>query len=771
MPLKIPTLDDRSYQQLLDESLARIPIHNPEWTNFNASDPGVTLLELFAFLTESLLYRANQIPERSRHKFLSLLGLGLQPATSAQGVVTLSNERGALTTLTLGAGLEVRAGPVPFRTVRPVDVLPVEALVVYKSPAAPDPRLEDYYAQLYRSFGGGAAPAPLRLYRTTLFSTRGTEPIDLATETVDRSLWIALLVRPCDQPPPPADERARERAANLVREQLAGATLSLGLVPANTTSGVAVPPGGLQPPQALAELRFQVPVLPPGGELPEDPARRNASYRTLAAIPVPGQPLVTEVPLPATASELGLWSNLDPLESGTQDFPPALEDTDQSLRIITWLRILAPGPADARLLWAGINAAAVTQRAHVDGERLPDGSGEPDQQATLSQRPVLPGTVAVTVTPVGAALPAPWNEIEDLAAAGPEVPVADPRARPGSPQPPPPANVFSVDAEAGLLRFGDGFRGARPPPGAVVRASYHFGLGAAGNVGPRSINSGPALPAGLKVENPVATWGGADAETAAAGEKQIARSLQHRDRLVSAVDFETIALRTPGVAVGRVDVLPAFSPALGASEPGDAPGAVTVLVIPAGDPDPPPEGQPDPFLRAVACWLAPRRLVTTELFVRRPVYRPIWVSVGLELVAGASQVGVREAVKQALGRFLSPLPDDGVELLDEQVSLFGSPQHSHSRRGWPLRKPVLQLELLAVAARVPGVALVSGVRLASASGAETDHLELSGLELPRLAGPVSVNLGAPLSIDDLRGASPPASSPFVPVPMVPEECR
>ena len=85
MPITIPTLDDRKYQDLLDEALARIPVHNPEWTNFNKSDPGVTLLEVFAFLTENLLYRANQIPERNRLKFLTLLGVPLQPASSARG--------------------------------------------------------------------------------------------------------------------------------------------------------------------------------------------------------------------------------------------------------------------------------------------------------------------------------------------------------------------------------------------------------------------------------------------------------------------------------------------------------------------------------------------------------------------------------------------------------------------------------------------------------------------------------------------------------------
>ena len=56
MPIRIPHLDDRDWRELRDEALRRIPIHNPEWTNFNTSDPGVTIIEVFAFLTENLLY-------------------------------------------------------------------------------------------------------------------------------------------------------------------------------------------------------------------------------------------------------------------------------------------------------------------------------------------------------------------------------------------------------------------------------------------------------------------------------------------------------------------------------------------------------------------------------------------------------------------------------------------------------------------------------------------------------------------------------------------
>ena len=89
MPLEIPQLDDRNFEELVKEAVARIPVHTPEWTNFNESDPGVTLVELFAFLTESLLYRSNQIPERNRKKFLSLLGIPLRAASSARGKASI----------------------------------------------------------------------------------------------------------------------------------------------------------------------------------------------------------------------------------------------------------------------------------------------------------------------------------------------------------------------------------------------------------------------------------------------------------------------------------------------------------------------------------------------------------------------------------------------------------------------------------------------------------------------------------------------------------
>jgi hypothetical protein len=84
MAFRPPRLDDRSYEDLVAELVARIPAHTPEWTNPRLGDPGRTLIELFAWLGDALLYRANLVPERQRLVFLKLLGLPLKPAQPAE---------------------------------------------------------------------------------------------------------------------------------------------------------------------------------------------------------------------------------------------------------------------------------------------------------------------------------------------------------------------------------------------------------------------------------------------------------------------------------------------------------------------------------------------------------------------------------------------------------------------------------------------------------------------------------------------------------------
>ncbi len=78
-----PAIDPRTFQDLVDEAKRRIPLYCPEWTDHNVSDPGVMLIELFAWMVDILLYRLNEVPERDFLKFLELIGARPRPAVPA----------------------------------------------------------------------------------------------------------------------------------------------------------------------------------------------------------------------------------------------------------------------------------------------------------------------------------------------------------------------------------------------------------------------------------------------------------------------------------------------------------------------------------------------------------------------------------------------------------------------------------------------------------------------------------------------------------------
>jgi hypothetical protein len=750
VPLPAPHIDSRSYQQLVDDTLARVPVHTPEWTNFNSSDPGVTLVHLFAFLTEALIYRANQIPERNRRKFLNLLGIPLGTARQAQGLALIANENGPSEVQTLPADLELLAGELPFRTTLGLDVLPVATRMFTKRPVNdPDDALLDYYKLLYASYDADLPVEPA-LYETVEIDP-GSDLIDLG-RTSDRSLWIALLARDRD-----------EAAVAALKDALGNRVLSLGLAPETYAESRTLLPGGrISPPEDL--LAFEIPQCGADGMIGFGPdGRPLPSYRRLEAR-TDFDPLteagIVQIPLPA-ADGLRTWSNLDPLEAGVGDLPPAIDDEAAAKRLITWLRVRVTGGADVRLRWAGINAVPIEQVTRVFAESLGAGDGRPDQVRRLARAPVLDGSISLTsIDPEGRECR--WSAIDDLLAAGPEVPVAGTFPRSTL------TDVFVADYEAGIIRFGDGLAGRRPPDGAELYATYLYSAGVEGNVGAGSIKAGPLLPAGFTATNPIPTWGGADSESVEDGERQVSRYLQHRDRLVTVADFETIAARTPGIVIGRIEVLSAWHPSIAPAGLGSAPGVVTVLAIPRHDPANPEAPRADrPFLDALCRYLEPRRLLTTELVIRGAIYKPVWISVGIETVAGASVAATCEAVRKRLRAFLSPLAPIGFAM--QQPPLYG--QAVPGRRGWPLGQPVQARVLLAEAARVEGVKSVSPVLLAEGSGPTVEAVDVTGIELPEVLG-VSVVPGDPIPLAELRG-EPGAVEPGprrLPVPVVAATC-
>jgi predicted phage baseplate assembly protein len=83
MPIILPRLDDRRFDDLVRDGIAHAKETCPEWTDFNPGDPGVTLIEVFAFLTDALLYRLNRVPPKLQLALLNLVGVDLKPPSAA----------------------------------------------------------------------------------------------------------------------------------------------------------------------------------------------------------------------------------------------------------------------------------------------------------------------------------------------------------------------------------------------------------------------------------------------------------------------------------------------------------------------------------------------------------------------------------------------------------------------------------------------------------------------------------------------------------------
>ena len=295
-------------------------------------------------------------------------------------------------------------------------------------------------------------------------------------------------------------------------------------------------------------------------------SRAHVEWATVPAIAehdLLADPGILHVTLPGLAG-LQAVHGAEPLEAGVGELPPDLQDPELEARVVTWLRLRAPASSSARMVWVGVNAATVSQRGPRDrrARRLrqraarPGGAAGPHaggqrQRAPARRRARRRARVARDRRPARRGRRGRARAAHRPARLGG---AASPSCRGRT-------ACSRCRAADGALRFGDGRHGRRPPAQAAMTADYDHALGAAGNVPPGAITSSPALPAGVKVTNPVRTWGGADAESVADAERHAARFVQHRDRLVTPQDIEAIALRTPGVDVGRVEVDQLLRPA------------------------------------------------------------------------------------------------------------------------------------------------------------------------------------------------------------------
>ena len=737
MPIPFYNLHDRNAEQLAAEMVRLIPAHTPEWRNPRPGDPGRTLIDLFAWMGDKLLYRVNLLPERQRLMFLKLLDMPLRPAMSAKGLLQLSHASPADTAPVVVPGRTLVPGPVEFETLDEATILPVQGAVYIKR--KPDTVENDSITNVKASLESVYELDDSKPYVTTPLFANGrtaSEGVDIAQETVDQCLWIALLAA---EPP---EDKALFREAAFGRSSAGPLLMNVGIAPRSTVE--------------LDEFEIDAPITRPDNWVWQVPSPRTLSggapqYNTLQPAVVDttdgfSRPGIVRLVLP-DAEEIGLPEN-DPdvdVMAGVGDRPPRIDEPGIGARLIGWMRLKPRAFSQTLALsWVGLNTVGIEHRRTLRNIVVGTTTGVGDQQIALPAVSVDPSSLVIEVQRSDG-LYEPWTLTEELAAHGRE------------------EKVYRLDPEAGVLTFGDGLRGAIPPRGAKVRiAQLRHGGGRAGNLPPGAIEA-VAQPR-LVALQPISTEGGEEAETLDAAEKRIPGRLRHGDRAVTERDFQELAIQTPGVDLSRVEVLPRFRPFQRLS---DVPGAVSVLVVPTPASLEPPHPRPDrAILAAVQDFLDARRLMGTELHVISPEYMPISVSAALKVREGNATDRVMADVESALRIYLAPVAPGGREAT-----------------GWGLGQTLTNLELEVVIARVTGVEAVYGVNLfkrpqtgegwdlitPSANGQQVIELEKwMLLELAEVV--LSQDSGGPAGLIDNSGSGGGDDNLITPIPVVPELC-
>lgn len=716
--MKSPELDDRDYEALLASLIRRIPTHSPQWTDHGPGDPGMALLELFAHLGTHLVDRINEVPARARQEFLRLLGLGLRPPQPARGMVRFSLRAGQVEATLVEAGptlekLRVSADDTPYEVRDEVQVLPVEIEPVVKVDS--DVEL-DHVAGL-----GRVAAAFQTTWGLSILEEQGEDgtgsagltqviapyevvPLDEPEEgagaavtdlaaTSDGTLWIGVF----------APEDLVDSVSD-VREVLSESTINLAVGVDAEISGIdEYERRPLDPEDERlrggAEVAWQVAT----GSYVDPEADDRINGLVFERLDVESDTTegltrsgIVRLRIPPHG-RVGRWyfddepgheddpMALDADLRGVGPAPPAVDNPEDEARLITWIRVFRTGDLQPRLRWVDVNTARIVQCEPSSRRHLGIGDGTAHQVFDLGEQGIIPDSIEVTIRRHDGQ----WRKLErvdELLQSGPD------------------ELHYELDPVSGQIRFGDGVHGFVPGPGEVIRVpGMRHTEGEAGNVGAEAIDSlvNPRRDdeARLEVTNPRPTVGGQDAETPVEARERLPARLRHRQRAVAGSDFRDIAAETPGVSVGRVEVLPRFHPGQRRHE---IPGVVTVLVLPAYDPVEPDTPTPDRrMLRRVCDHLQPRRLVTTELFVIGPEWVDVWVSVGVTVQSGFGVETVQRRVDLAVRQYLAPL------------SPYGP-----TGEGWPLGHPIRKADIQAAVLQVEGVRLVQEVELYVASNRE-----------------------------------------------------
>lgn len=616
-----PDLDDRTWQDLVDEMSALIPKYAPQWTDRNPSDIGVTLVELFAWLAETIIYRLNQVPDMNYIRFLNLISITRDPPEPAHTYLTFTSGAGSIA---VPAGTQAQTTAllgqpaIVFETDEDVQVLPTSL----KTAVAIGPYASGATASQYDNITGTLIGPP-------------TAKVLLEVPPA-QTMLIALGF---DQP---------------VTDPL---TIGLRLyLPVTDPSQVSVvwtySQASAEPLAwpAVTSVQDGTGLLQHDGEISVQPA---AGW---AAEPAPGHQ-VTDAWATVTARDASGAVTTPLYWLGLKIGNPATSQTAPSL----------PVGID-RLLF---NAAEAQTALTVRGEPLGQSDGSGFQVFQLANRPLYrrPGAAspyADLIVQVGTGNPVAWEQwtlADDLPAG--------------------PGTVYRLNPVTGEITFGNyddqsgEGHGTIPAAASQIQAaSYRYvAAGASGNVAPAQVTAFGVQPPGItNVSNLGPGLDGADEEAIADTLRRAPEELKIRDRAVTADDYEFLARE----ASSDVAILRCLTPRVqAAAAPGSpplawqkgdpwtfgginrAPGNVNLIIVPDQGPS---VAAPEPtqdLIRDVSAYLEARRDLTAHLQVLGPRYLPVIVTVALvvwqeAINAGAIQDEVDADVLASIRTFLHP---------------------------------------------------------------------------------------------------------------------
>ncbi|MEL6385276.1 MAG: putative baseplate assembly protein, partial [Cyanobacteria bacterium J06626_18] len=523
-------LDDRTFKDLVDECVLRIPRYCPEWTNHNPADPGITLIELFSWLTDQMLLRFNQVPRRNYVAFLELLGIRLQPPAPAHTEVTfyLSRPQGA----------QERIPEIPEGTEVATERTETEEAVIFSTDTAL------------------AVGVPRIVHFLTAEETTG-EPQRLRDRFIN--LWTQALDGRWTGPGQSIFQ-AYPEVGNCFYLVFDPAEPLDGNVIVLDVEGEAAGSTGINPDdpplqwEAWDGLTWQ-PIL----HQPTDDGTRGFSFDdggqpgTQSGICQAEVRLHLPIHWPATyfANYHGRWlrcaytASRDATQAGYSRSPQLTALNAQSIGGTT----------------------QVSQCRLIVNELLGESTGKPGQSFQLQNGSVLPRREEehLIVTSSVGLQEEVWQEVQDFSDSGPE------------------DRHYTLDSITGQIQFGPLIRepaklreetqlrrqiqmqgatpdsenlsslealerqyGAVPQRGATLRmAAYRTGGGAQGNVQRGTLRIlKSAVPYVTQVENHQAAINGADAESLEEAVIRVPSFLRTRERAVTPEDFETLALQS-----------------------------------------------------------------------------------------------------------------------------------------------------------------------------------------------------------------------------------